>query len=57
MVSSPSVDDVAEDVLEVVKSLGEDRLHGRAGRQPWGYVEHSEAAWDLLDEALDMTGR
>lgn len=57
MLSSPFVDDVAEDVLETVKSLGVDRLNGRAGGQPWGCVEPLEAACELLDEALDMTGR
>lgn len=53
MVSLPSVEDVAEDVLEAVTLLGVDRLHGRAGKQQWGYMEPSEAAWELLDEAID----
>jgi hypothetical protein len=53
MVSSPDVEDVAEDVVEAVTSLGVDRLHGRAGKQRWGYVEPSEAAWELLEEGLE----
>ena len=53
MISSPSVDDVAEDVRGAVTSLGIDSFHGRAGKQPWGYVEPSQAAWDLLGEAVE----
>ena len=53
MISSPSVDDVAEDVRSAVTSLGIDSFHGRAGKQPWGYVEPSQAAWDLLGEAVE----
>jgi len=53
MISSPSVDDVAEDVRGAVTSLGIDSFHGRTGKQPWGYVEPSQAAWDLLGEAVE----
>ncbi len=53
MVSSPSVEDVAEDVFDAVTSLGMDAFHGRAGKQAWGYVEPSQAAWDLLGEAVE----
>jgi hypothetical protein len=53
MVSSPSVDDIAGDVLDAVTSLGIDAFHGRAGKQPGGYVEPSQAAWDLLGEAVE----
>jgi hypothetical protein len=30
-----------------------DDLNGRAGRTRYGYVEPSEAAWELFEEALD----
>jgi len=53
MVSFSSVEDVAEDVFDAVTSLGIDAFHGRAGKQPWGYVEPSQAAWDLLGEAVE----
>lgn len=53
MVSSPSVEDIAEDVLDAVTSLDIDTFHGRAGKQPWGYVEPGQAAWDLLGEAVE----
>ena len=52
MVSAPSVEDVAEDVFDAVTSLDTGAFHGRAGKQPWGYVEPTEAAWELLDEAV-----
>lgn len=31
-------------------ALSSDELNGRAGRQRWGYVEPTEAAWQLLEE-------
>jgi len=53
MVSSPSVENIAEEVLDAVTSLGIDSFHGRAGKQSWGYVEPTEAAWELLGEAVE----
>jgi hypothetical protein len=44
LVSSPSVENIAEDVLDAVTSLGIDSFHGHAGKQSWGYVEPTEAA-------------
>jgi len=46
-------DAVAEDVEGVVLDLDLDDLNSRAGRHSWGYVEPSEAAWELLAEAVD----
>jgi hypothetical protein len=53
MIAAPSVEDVADDVHDAVTSLGIDSFHGRAGKQPWGYVEPSQAAWELLGETLE----
>lgn len=53
LLSSPSADDVADEVFSAVTSLGIESFHGRAGKQPWGYVEPSQAAWDLLHEAVE----
>lgn len=53
MVSSPSVENIAEDVLDAVTSLGIDSFHERAGKQSWGYVEPTEVAWELLGEAVE----
>jgi len=42
--------DVATKVRDVV--LGAD-FDGRSGAHPWGYVEPTEAAWEILQEAID----
>jgi hypothetical protein len=44
---------VAGDVAYLVGSIGIEELGGRAGKQSWGYVEPSQAAWDLLEESLE----
>jgi hypothetical protein len=36
-----------------VTALDLDDLHARAGGHSWGYVEPSEAAWELLEEAIE----
>ena len=53
MVSSSSVEDTAEEVFDAVTSLDVDSLNDRAGSHSWGYVEPGEAAWELLEEAVD----
>lgn len=52
MMSSPSMEEVSEEVFSCVSEMGLEELHGRAGNHPWGYVEPSEAAWKLLEEAI-----
>jgi hypothetical protein len=44
---------VAEDVEQAVLDLDVEDLGTRAGRKSWGYVEPTEAAWELLGEAVD----
>lgn len=53
MLSVASIDDTADDLFETVTSLGIEDFGDRAGPQPWGYVEPSEAAWELLGEAVE----
>lgn len=48
-----SLEIVADDVADAIRSLSLDDLNGRAGRHSWGYVEPSEAAWELLEEAVN----
>jgi len=48
---------VAEEVEWELRSLSSDELNGRAGRQRWGYVDPSEAAWELLDETVGAHDR
>lgn len=40
-------------VERAVLDVDLDDLSSRAGRQSWGYVEPTEAAWELLGEAVD----
>ncbi len=44
---------VADDVENALFQFDDDDLNGRAGRHSWGYVEPSEAAGELLEEALE----
>ena len=52
IVSSPSVEDIADDVRTNLTSLDVDELSGRAGKHSWGYVEPAQAAQELLEEAI-----
>ena len=36
-----------------MNSIGLEELGGRAGKHSWGYVEPSQAAWDLLEESVE----
>jgi hypothetical protein len=44
---------VADDVEHAVLCLDIDQLNARAGRTRWGYVEPTDAASELLGEAID----
>jgi hypothetical protein len=44
---------VADDVESAVLQFDYDDLNSRAGRHSWGYVEPSEAAGELLEEAVE----
>jgi hypothetical protein len=52
-VTEVNVEAVAAAVEDTVLALDLDDLNARAGRQRWGYVEPTEAAWALLEEALE----
>ena len=52
MISAASADHVAGAVFEAVTSLGIEDLYERAGSDPFGYVEPTEAAWELLEETV-----
>jgi len=52
-VTDVEADAVAEDVQQAVLDLDIDDLGTRAGRKSWGYVEPTEAAWELLEEVVD----
>ncbi len=53
LLADTSVETVAEEVEWGLRSREADELQGRAGRQRYGYVEPTEAAWEILGEELD----
>jgi len=55
LVDDVSVEVVAGNVAYLVGSIGIEELGRRAGKQSWGYVEPSEAAWELLEETTEET--
>jgi len=52
LLSEVKFETVADEVEEAVKGLSIEDLHGRSGRHAWGYVEPSEAAWEVLQETV-----
>jgi hypothetical protein len=52
MLAEVSPFSVADDVENAVLQFDSDDLNSRAGNHSWGYVEPSEAAQELLDEAV-----
>ena len=52
VIEDVDVESIAEDVEQAVLDLDLDDLNARAGRKSWGYVEPTEAAWELLEEAV-----
>ncbi|MBN1420699.1 MAG: hypothetical protein JXP34_18145 [Planctomycetes bacterium] len=53
VIGDVSFEDVAGEVEWALTSLDLDDLNSRAGRHSWGYVGPGEAAWELLQEAID----
>jgi len=51
----PRSEDTAEQVLDAVTALDLDSLNDRAGSHSWGYVEPTEAAWELLRKPSRMS--
>lgn len=46
-------EEVADEVEDIVAALDPDDFYGRAGRHDWGYVEPWEAAWQMVEEAVE----
>ena len=44
---------IADDFEEAACAPGLEDLNGRAGRHEWGYVGPDEAAWEILEEAVE----
>jgi hypothetical protein len=49
--SSPA--EIANSVFDAVTSIDIDALNDRAGATHWDYVEPTDAAWQLLEEAVE----
>ncbi len=54
-VAAVDPESVATAVEDAVRSISDDELYGRSGRHEWGYVEPNEAAFELLEEAVQPT--
>ncbi len=46
-------DDVAAQIEDEIRALDYEDLNARAGSHEWGYVEPSEAAWEILEETVE----
>lgn len=52
LISKVSFEGVADDVEAELRLPGLDELNARAGPSRWGYTSPDDAAWELLEEAL-----
>jgi hypothetical protein len=46
-------EDVAAEIEEEIRALDYEDLNARAGSHEWGYVDPSEAAWEILEETVE----
>ena len=46
-------EEIAAEIEDAIRALDYDDLNARAGRHEWGYVEPTEAAWEILEEAVE----
>ena len=52
VIGDVSTEDIAQDVEDAVRWLDLEDLNSRAGSHADGYIEPSEAAWELVEEAV-----
>jgi len=48
-----SVEAVSKELTDTILGVGLEVLAKRTGKQPWGYVEPGEAAWEVLEESIE----
>ena len=53
LTAEANADDIAEEVFDRMTSLELDELNGRAGSTRDGYIDPTEAAWDICNEAIE----
>jgi len=51
--SNVDIEDVASDVFDALDMLDVDDLFSSSGKTRYGYVEPSERAWEMFEEALE----
>jgi hypothetical protein len=51
------VEGIADAVAWELRHHASDEVFERAGEHSWGYVDPTEAAWELLEEAVGQFGR
>ena len=52
IVGDANVDEICDDVYHALNSLDVDDLYSSSGRTRHGYVDPSERAWEMFEEAL-----
>ncbi len=52
VIGDVSIEDIADAVENDVRALDLEDLNSRAGSHAYGYVEPTQAAWDLVEEAV-----
>jgi hypothetical protein len=52
VIGDVSVEEVADAVEDELRALDLEDLNSRAGSHAYGYVEPTEAAWELVEEAV-----
>jgi hypothetical protein len=52
VIGDVSIEEVADNVEDEVRALDMEDLNSRAGSHAYGYVEPTEAAWELVEEAV-----
>lgn len=53
VVASVETGTVAEEVEQAVMSVDMEEMGAHSGRKSWGYVEPTDAAWELLERTLE----
>ena len=52
VIGDVAMEDIAQATEDAVRALDLDDLNSRAGSHSYGYVEPTEAAWELIEEAV-----
>ena len=53
MLAEADYEEIASEVEDAVLEPELDELNSRAGRTRWGYVDPADAAWELMNEAVE----